>query len=74
MEDQGNSLERILRQHRAFELATIECDGCHTQAPLSRVQPVLREDAAFMCVRCVRELPYDDFLAILRGNLEKGLT
>ena len=71
---EGYGLHRILAQHCAFELATIECDGCHTHAPLSRIQPVFRDDVEFVCVRCVREMPYDDFLAILRGNLEKGLT
>ena len=67
-------LHRILAQHRAFESVTIECDNCREHAPLSRTGWVLQEDTVFMCVRCVRELPYDSFLAILRGNLKKGLT
>lgn len=60
----SDELDRLFAQWRAFDELTVECDRCHGQAPLGRTQPVPREGferPGLMCVRCLRELPFEEF-------------
>jgi hypothetical protein len=60
-----SDLDRLLQQWLTFDQVTLTCDRCLEEAPLLRCQPSFD---GLVCVRCVREIPYDELEALRQAE------